>query len=80
MIYAISNYAFSELNRTLQDAYIDKVINKCSNGYMVYNHITPKEFNTYTAIEFANLLVPKSQIFDETPCTFKNNRLVIWKT
>lgn len=33
----ISNYAFSECNREIQDAYIDKVIKHSSKGYMIIN-------------------------------------------
>lgn len=36
----ISNYAFSELSRNLQDEYYDKVISKSDNFYMMYNHIS----------------------------------------
>ena len=36
----ISNYAFSELSRDLQDEYYEKVISKSDNFYMMYNHIS----------------------------------------
>lgn len=36
----ISNYAFSELSRELQDEYYNKIINKASNFYMMFNPIS----------------------------------------
>jgi hypothetical protein len=33
----ISNYAFGEIEKTVQDVYLDKVINNSQRGYMIYN-------------------------------------------
>lgn len=33
----ISNYAFSEIRRDLQDIYLDRVISRAKHGYMLYN-------------------------------------------
>jgi putative sugar O-methyltransferase len=38
----ISNYAFSEVSRDIQDQYYDKVIKKSKNIYMVFNQISNK--------------------------------------
>ena len=35
----ISNYAFSELPRNLQNLALDKVINNSKNGYMIINSV-----------------------------------------
>jgi putative sugar O-methyltransferase len=50
----ISNYAFSELGREVQEKYFTELISKSPRGYVIYNHITPKNFNTMTAVEFAS--------------------------
>jgi putative sugar O-methyltransferase len=36
----VSNYAFSELSRDLQDEYYEKIISKSSNFYMMFNPIS----------------------------------------
>lgn len=73
----ISNYAFSELKREVQDIYIRNVVLNSKRGYLIYNSITPKEWKSYTALEFSNL-IPGSQILEETPNTFSGNVLVVW--
>lgn len=73
----ISNYAFSELNRTLQDGYIEKYLLKSKRGYMIYNHINPSEFNSYTAEEICKI-IPGANILPEIPLTDKTNVLIIW--
>ena len=35
--FCISNYAFSELTRAVQDSYLEKVILKSKAGYMAWN-------------------------------------------
>lgn len=74
----ISNYAFSELNRHLQDMYINKVIRHSPMGYMTYNTVSDAGFATYTAAEFCDTLPYKSHIIDETPLTHKDNVIVYW--
>ena len=53
----ISNYAFSEITRNVQDIYIKKILNKSSRGYMLCNFITHgTQINSYTESELINLL------------------------
>lgn len=33
----ISNYAFTELSAVLQETYLNKIISKCTHGYITYN-------------------------------------------
>lgn len=73
----ISNYAFSELKREIQDRYIRNVISKSKRGFIIYNSISPKEWNSYSAIEFSKL-IPNSQIIEEIPLTYPGNVIVIW--
>ena len=74
----ISNYAFSELNRDLQEFYLENIILKSKNGYMIYNHINPKEFNSFTKEEILNF-IPNSKAIFEEPKTSEKNYIVIWK-
>ena len=74
----ISNYAFSELNRGLQDVYYEKVIQHASHGYMTYNHISPKHFNTYTVYEFSEIVKHNAKISDEMPNSCPENRILVW--
>lgn len=73
----ISNYAFSELVRNLQDDYFTKIIQSSMRGYVIYNHISPPEFRSLTAKEFASK-IPGAEIFREIPITHPENVLVVW--
>jgi hypothetical protein len=73
----ISNYAFSELTRELQDDYLERYILKSKRGYMIYNHINPPEFKSYSALDFCEL-VPGAEIIEEVPKTDNTNVLIIW--
>jgi hypothetical protein len=73
----ISNYAFSELIREVQDSYIEQVINNASAGYVIYNHIHEELGVSYTAEEFASR-IPGAEILEELPLTYPGNVLVVW--
>ena len=73
----ISNYAFSELRRDLQTAYLNKAILKSKRGYITYNDIAPGEFNSYTLAEL-KALIPGARVLNEEPLTHARNRLIVW--
>jgi 2-polyprenyl-3-methyl-5-hydroxy-6-metoxy-1,4-benzoquinol methylase len=73
----ISNYAFSELTRELQEEYLENYILKSKRGYMIYNHINPVEFESYSALEICEI-VPGAEIIQEIPKTDKTNVLIVW--
>ena len=73
----LSNYAFSELKRDLQEYYFDKVIKKSSSGYMLYNHINPAEFKSFTQNELLEM-IPNSKILEENPKTSEKNYIIYW--
>ena len=73
----ISNYAFSELTRDLQDDYLKKYILSSKRGYMIYNHINPTHFQSYTAKEICNM-IPGAVLLEEIPLTDKTNVLIVW--
>ncbi len=77
----ISNYAFSELPRELQDIYLKKVILNSKSGYMIMN--TGNDINAdivtsrYKASELLNI-IKSSRIIEETPLSAKDNYIIIW--
>jgi len=75
----ISNYAFTELPRSIQDVYLKKVILNSKSGYIIYNEITPDYFNSYKREELLTI-IPNSYIVNEIPLTHKNNCVILWGT
>jgi len=73
----ISNYAFSELTRSVQDDYFKKVISNSKRGYVTYNNINPDYFDSYSINEFVER-IPNSRIIEEIPLTHPDNKIVIW--
>ena len=73
----ISNYAFSELRREIQEGYFEAIVKHSTRGYMIYNDLTPPEFNSITANELA-ARIPGAEIFQEVPLTAAANVLVVW--
>ena len=73
----ISNYAFSELFRDVQDRYLSDVILKSKSGYVIFNQIHHDSQSSYTPDEFASM-IPGAQIFAEVPETFDGNVLIVW--
>lgn len=73
----LSNYAFSELQRSVQEEYCEQVIKHARRGYVTYNNLTPPEFESLTAEEFASR-IPGAQIIPETPKTYEGNVVVVW--
>lgn len=73
----ISNYAFSELPRAFQDVYLNKVIRNSKRGYLTYNQISQKEFNSYKSEDLVEI-IPGSRILDEVPLTHPQNCIIVW--
>jgi hypothetical protein len=73
----ISNYAFTELPRPIQDVYLQKVILNSKRGYITYNEISPAEFHSYTREELLKI-IPNSKIIHETPLTHPKNCIIVW--
>ncbi len=70
----ISNYAFTEMRRDIQDVYLKKVICSSSRGYITYNDINPEDFNSYKKEELAQMIedlkeMPEVGILHEADCT-----------
>lgn len=75
----LSNYAFTELPRTIQDVYLTKVILNSKKGYITYNEIVPKGFNSYKSDELV-AMIPGSKVLKEEPLTHPKNCVIVWGT
>ena len=73
----LSNYAFTELPRTIQDVYLSKVILNSKRGYITYNEHTPKEFNSYKSDELI-AIIPGSKVLKEEPLMAPKNCIIVW--
>jgi hypothetical protein len=73
----ISNYAFSELSREIQEDYMKKYIKKSKRGYVIFNDITDNQFSTFSISEFIES-IPGAEILNEFPLTYPRNKLVVW--
>lgn len=77
----ISNYAFSELPRKLQEIYIDKVLLKSQRGYLIMN--SGRENFTNRSVGKLNLkelqdLLPSFEVLEEMPKTGPDNYVIVW--
>jgi len=74
----ISNFAYSELNRDLQDYYKKMIVDGSDNGYMMCNFIIDGRFATYSKAELLSLK-DNAQHKDEKPKTASTNIILFWK-
>lgn len=74
---AISNYAFTELRRPLQEAYLEKVLLHAKRGYITYNEVTPPEFKSYKVGELLERIAGARRI-EEQPLTYPGNCIIAW--
>jgi hypothetical protein len=78
----VSNYAFSELPRNLQESYIQKVLSKSAKGYLSMNEqsnmVKTKEFPSPPyQLEDLRSRLPTFEVIDETPLTGPGNYIII---
>lgn len=73
----ISNYAFSELTREVQDRYLQSVILNAPRGYITWNSSAEEKFSGYTLAELLRT-IPNSEVLPEIPLTSPNNSLIVW--
>jgi hypothetical protein len=73
----ISNYAFTELRRPVQEAYLEKIILPARRGYITFNDTNPGDFNSFTLDELLHI-IPGSQVHDEEPLTHPKNCIIAW--
>jgi len=74
----ISNYAFTECIKEVQDLYIEKILQKSLNGYITYNNISHLfNVSSYDKKHLKELLSMKEK--DEYPLTSNDNCILYWK-
>lgn len=85
----ISNYALSECKRSIQDAYISKVLMKSSHGYLTMNYCWNNQeqgenwcenngFSDMVSIAELKSIIPSLMVSEEFPNTHPSNRVLIW--
>ena len=76
----ISNYAFTELSRSTQELYLNKILLRSSHGYMTCNFVS----EDFIIDSFSlNELEQRLSIFnirklEEFPLTHKDNTILLW--
>ena len=73
----VSNYAFSECTRGVQEGYLEHVLRNAKRGYLTCNWIAPRHFRSLTPDELL-AAVPGSRFLPETPTTAPDNRIWVW--
>jgi hypothetical protein len=73
----ISNYAFSELSRSIQEMYLKKVVLNSKHGYITWNDLAFQNLGSFSLAELLRL-IPNSQILAEAPLTARNNSIIYW--
>ncbi|MBX3721879.1 MAG: putative sugar O-methyltransferase [Turneriella sp.] len=73
----ISNYAFTELPRSIQEIYFEKIIDKSKHGYITYNEISPASFESYNREEILGR-IKGSRAKEEIPVTHPKNCIIVW--
>jgi hypothetical protein len=73
----ISNYAFSELSRDIQVAYLDRVILSAKRGYITWNNLSYVRLDGFSLAELVRL-IPNSEIMAEVPYTHDGNVILYW--
>ena len=78
--FCISNYAFSELPKAIQEIYINKIINKTRKGFMLMNSGVSGKFGNVINFSQKELLntLKNASIHEEIPLTYVNNYLLTW--
>jgi len=76
--FCISNYAFSECNKQMQDWYLEHVILKSKKGYMTCNFISSQfGVDSYSQEQLLSL-IPNSWLEAENPLTSPANIVIRW--
>jgi hypothetical protein len=74
--FALSNYAFTELSREIQEVYFSKVLEQTQSGYITYNDIAPAAFRPLTCDELCKRL--SARTVPEQPLTHPRNCIIVW--
>jgi hypothetical protein len=73
----LSNYAITELPRSIQEVYFEKIIFPSRMGYITYNEISSPECRSYKRDEILRM-IPHSEDEEEVPLTHPKNCIIHW--
>jgi putative sugar O-methyltransferase len=77
----LSNYAFSELPRSIQEVYLKNVVSKAKRGYMIMNsgrtNYTGRSIGKMTLNEISKYL-PTLEVLEEYPLSSPDNYIIVW--
>lgn len=79
--FVISNYAFSELPRQVQNWYLENVLKYSESGYMIMNSGRTDFTGRNTgklSIQEIQAALPDSKLIEEIPKTNPDNYVVVW--
>ena len=75
----ISNYAFTECDTSIQDVYIEKILNKSTHGYITCNFVSEAcGIHSYPKDELLSKIKQPWQILPEIPLPYEGNFLLVW--
>lgn len=75
----ISNYAFSELPKALQQVYINKVIANAKRGYLTMNSGIGGDMNAgKLSLKELRERLPAFEVLEEEPATASFNYIIVW--
>lgn len=73
----ISNYAFTECTRPVQEDYVRKILTRSKRGYITGNQISPSSHRAYKPRELVEA-IPGAHLSDEVPLSHAGNYVVRW--
>lgn len=73
----VSNYAFTECVREVQEVYLARVLGRSTRGYVTCNWISPRQFRSLMPEELT-AAIPGSRFLPERPLTAPANRIWHW--
>lgn len=75
----ISNYAFSELCRDVQNIYLDLIIKNAKKGLITWNELSHTKLDGYSVEEILSI-IPQSRVLEEIPLSAEGNKVIVWGT
>ena len=78
-LFRYDNHTITELTRTVQKVYLDKLIKNAKAGYITWNALSYKELDGYSVQELLER-IPGARVIDEIPLTAEGNCIIVWGT
>lgn len=74
----ISNYAVSEMNREVQEIYLQKIICHAKRGFIIWNNLSFRMGRGGYSLEQFIEHIPNASVINEEPQTGIDNCIIIW--